>query len=78
MEMRPVSIEDIVKYNPLFDRYTWFSEDRDKFFEAFEKDEDGTIEKWTKPYAAYNETLKVRIFNSLPTAIRRIAVKVLK
>lgn len=75
MEMRPVSIEDIVKYNPLFDRHTWFSEDRDKFFEAFEKDEDGTIEKWTKPYAVADLTLRKRMFSCLPVWMRSLLLK---
>ena len=72
MEMRPVSIEDVVKYNPLFDRHTWFQEDRDKFFADFVKDEDGTIERWTNGYKMANLSFLKRLFNNLPILARKI------
>lgn len=75
MEMRLVSIEDIVRFNPLFDGHTWFSEDRNKFFKEFIKDEDGTIEKYTKPYQVAVMTIKKKIYNILPTKVRRIIQK---
>lgn len=78
MEMRQVSIEDVVKFNPLFDRHTWFSEDRDKFFAEFEKDEDGTIGKWTESFVVNNETMKSVIFTKLPVFVRKILIKVIK
>lgn len=78
MEMRQVSIEDVVEYNPLFDRHTWFSEDRDKFFAEFEKDEDGTIGKWTEGFVVNNETMKSVIFTKLPVFVRKILIKVIK
>ena len=78
MEMRQVSIEDVVKFNPLFDRHTWFSEDRDKFFAEFEKDEDGTIGKWTEGFVVNNETMKSVIFTKLPVFVRKILIKVIK
>lgn len=72
MEMRPVAIDDIVKFNPLFDRHTWFSEDRDKFFAEFTKDSIGTIEKYTKPYKPFTTSFKGKLFNILPVWMRRV------
>lgn len=71
MEMRPVSIDDIIRFNPLFDKHTWFSEDRDKFFEEFIRDEDGTIERYTRDYTPYKVSFKGVVFNYLPVFIRR-------
>lgn len=78
MEMRPVSIEDVVKYNPLFDRHTWFSEERDKFFEEFVKDEDGTIEKWTEGYKEAKVSIKNVVFNMIPKWLRQYLLIILQ
>ena len=77
MEMRPVSIDDIIRFNPLFDRHTWFSGDRDKFFDEFVKDEDGTIAKYTKPYQIATMSVKKRIFGILPNSLRRFLTRIL-
>lgn len=71
MEMRSVSIDDIIRFNPLFDKHTWFSEERDRFFEEFIRDEDGAIDKYTKPYTKHKESIKGLIYNYLPVFIRR-------
>lgn len=76
MKMREVSIDDIIKYNPLFDGNTWFSEDRDKFFSDFVLDDIGTIERYTKPYRVVKSSLKNKIFSSLPVWIRKILLKI--
>lgn len=78
MEMRQVSIEDVVEYNPLFDRHTWFSEDRDKFFAEFVKDEDGTIKRWTEAYVNANQSLKGKIFCILPELLRKYYLNIVK
>lgn len=70
MEMRQVTIDEIVKYNPLFDRHTWFSEERDKFFAEFKKDEDGTIDKWTEPYTVARLSIKKWVYSVFPVWIR--------
>ena len=75
MEMRPVSIDDIIRFNPLFDRHTWFSEDRDKFFDEFVKDEYGTIAKYTKPYQIATMSVKKRIFGVLPNSLIRFLTR---
>lgn len=77
MEMRPVSIDDIIRFNPLFDRHTWFSEDRDTFFDEFVKEEDGTIAKYTKPYQIATMSVKKRIFGILPNSLIRFLTRIL-
>lgn len=77
MEMRPISIDDIIRFNPLFDRHTWFSEDRDRFFEEFIRDEDGAIDKYTKPYQIATMSFKKRLFGMLPNSIRKYLTRIL-
>lgn len=71
MDVRPITIEDVVKYNPLFARQTWFSKDRDAFFADFVADADGAIQKWTVPAAEYRISLAKRLFIELPNWIKR-------
>lgn len=78
MIMYPVSIEDVVKYNPLFDRHTWFSKERNRFFAEFIKNEDIAIAKFTRPYKLAERTLKSRLFSYLPTWVRGIALNIRK
>ena len=75
MEMRPVSIEDIARYNPLFDRHTWFSTDRDAFFSEFVKDPDTTVARYTVPYTTSTLSRKRIIYDLLPTWLRRLYSK---
>lgn len=70
MEVRPITIEDIEKYNPLFVRQTWFSNDRDAFFKDFVSDADTAIKKWTVPATPYRVSLYRRIFQLLPTRMK--------
>lgn len=71
MDVRPITIEDVVKYNPLFARQTWFSKDRDSFFEDFCEDPSEAIKKWTKPYQLYNVGVIKTIFLYLPSIFKR-------
>ena len=72
MEMSTVTIEDVIEYNPLFDRQTWFSNERDRFFSEFANDADGTIEVYTKPYKVIKTSLKGKLYNILPVWLRRL------
>lgn len=78
MEMREVSIDDIVRFNPLFDGHTWFSKERDKFFAEFTQNEDETIIKYTKPYKVAVRSIKSRIFSILPTSVRWMIIKIIE
>lgn len=77
MEMRDVTIEDIIKYNPLFDGHTWFSEERDKFFAEFMKDEDVAIKKYTRPYKLCPISFRGHLFKSAPIWVRKAILKLL-
>lgn len=65
-------VSNIVKFNPLFERNTWFSKDRDAFFQDFVKDPRLAISKWTVPHTIYRPSLKRRIYNFLPTFLLNI------
>lgn len=72
MKVRPYDLSMVVRYNPLFSKQTWFSEDRDKFFNCFVKDPQLAIKTWTKPYEEYKANCKKIIFNHLPNAVRKL------
>ena len=66
MEIRPITVDDVVKYNPLFAKQTWFSKDRDTFFADFGADEDMAISKWTTPANVHNPSFVRQVYASLP------------
>lgn len=72
MHLLPCSVEDVVRFNPLFARQTWFSEKRDAFFADFAQAPAKTIAAWTTPCTEYADTLTHRVFGRLPVVLRRI------
>ena len=78
MIVLPCAVADIGKYNPLFERQTWFSSDRNQFFSDFVKDRETALDKWTTDAEVYKPSLKVRFFNLLPVSLRRVALKTIK
>ena len=74
MLVRPCPIDEVIKYNPLFARQTWFSKDRDKFFEEFKKDPKAAIRNWTKPYKHSEFTWKKRVCSFLPESLMRLYI----
>lgn len=72
MEIRPITIDDVVRFNPLFARQTWFSKDRDTFFADFEAGEDNSISKWTVPAIVHNPGFVRQVFASLPGWMKKI------
>ena len=75
MEIRPVQIEDVVRYNPLFDKHTWFSESRDAFFEDFIEDRNHAIMKWTHPYIESKRSIKRLIFDICSSRVRKLLLR---
>lgn len=76
MEIRPITIDDVVKFNPLFARQTWFSKDRDAFFADFGVDEDKAISKWTVPAIVHNPGFTRQVYTILPGWMKKIVLKV--
>lgn len=76
MEMREYDIDDVIKYNPLFDHHTFSSKNRDKFFEEFIEDPQTTIKKSTVPHIK-KKTCKSTILKIiLPTFILKLIYKI--
>lgn len=78
MNIREYSINDVIKYNPLFAHQTWFSKDRDKFFIEFSERPLHAIKNWTKEFSIYKYTFSQQIYDLLPNNIRRIIYKCYK
>lgn len=71
-------VAEIGKYNPLFERQTWFSKDRDLFFSDFTKDKESALDKWTTDAIIFKPTIKNKVFNVLPAFLRKVAIKVFR
>lgn len=71
MDVRPITIEDVVKYNPLFAQQTWFSKDRDAFFADFRKEPTEAIQKWTTPYQRHTSSFLRTIITYIPTGMKK-------
>jgi len=72
MRIYKCDIEDIKKYNPLFYKHTFYSEDREAFYTFFLSNPEKAINEWTIPSRKYSKSLKSKIFDNLPVIIRRI------
>lgn len=70
MNVRPCSIDDVIKYNPLFAQQTWFSNDRDSFFADFVKSPSLAIDKWTEPMIVSKYSIFRKVYDILPNYIR--------
>lgn len=68
----PCDISAIGKYNPLFERQTWFSEERNKFFNEYKINKEEAIKKWTVPATVFAKSIKQRLFDYLPVFVRRL------
>ena len=75
MEVRSYALDDVIKYNPLFARQTWFSKDRDQFFADFQQDPQAAITKWTKPYSEYKSSILRTVYQHLPLFVKHIIRK---
>ena len=68
-------VAEIGKYNPLFERQTWFSNERDRFFAEYIKDPISALETWTVDASTFEPSLKRKVYNSLPVFVRRAVLK---
>ena len=78
MKVLGCDVAEIGKYNPLFERQTWFSKDRDIFFANFIKDKEATLDRWTTDAIIFKPTTKNKVFNILPVFLRKVAIKVFR
>ena len=78
MKVLGCDVAEIGKYNPLFERQTWFSKDRDNFFANFIKDKEATLDRWTTDAIIFKPTIKNKVFNILPVFLRKVAIKVFR
>lgn len=71
MSLYPCSIEEIKKYNPLFYKQTYFSENRDLFFDEYVYRPEETVEKWTSKTVKYKKKITKKVYDVMPTPIRK-------
>lgn len=75
MEVFECLIEDIKEYNPLFYRQTWYSKDRDKFFDDFKSNPSVAIKTWTSNAKTNSRSLKRKLYDVLPVFVRHIILE---
>lgn len=75
MDIRSCSVEDVKKYNPLFANQTWFSMNRNKFFEEFKLNPIETIRKNTTQFYKVSWTPKRIIKVFCPSYLLKIISK---
>lgn len=75
MKMFSCTIDNIKRYNPLFFRQTWFSDKREEFFSDFVLAKEETIKNWTEPALEYNKSVKRKVYDILPTWMRKLIIK---
>lgn len=72
MRIHHYSIDDVIKFNPLFAHQTWASKDRDTFFVDFLASPEQAVKKWTKPYFEYKPSVFRACLNIMPEYLLRI------
>lgn len=76
MNLREYSIDDVVKYNPLFDHQTLASKNREQFFYDFFKEPQAAIRKSTVPFIRKRVTCTTIVRIILPSFILRLLYKI--
>lgn len=76
MNLREYSIDDVVKYNPLFDHQTLASKNREQFFSDFFKEPQAAIRKSTIPFIRKRVTCTTIVRIILPSFILRLLYKI--
>lgn len=78
MIMYECGVENIIKYNPLFAKQTWFSGNRNKFFDMFKRNPTEAIVQFTNPATEYRRPMIKKIYDCLPKSLRKILKKTCK
>lgn len=72
MDLYPCDISEIKKFNPLFCRQTYFSEQRDLFFNDFNLSPDVAIKKYTSTCnIKYKKKFAKKVYDLLPVKVRK-------
>ena len=75
MELHRCSVEDIERYNPIFSRHTFFSKDRDEFFEKYIDNPIKAINEITNDIVYHKRSLKSIVYMLLPKYVRAQLIK---
>lgn len=78
MNIFECNVNEIIKFNPLFAGHTWFSHNRDVFFNEFKVDKKKAILKWTKDDVTFCCHPKIMLFNHTPKIVRKVIMLFLK
>lgn len=76
-EIHQTDVSNVARFNPLFEKNTWFSNDRDSFFADFTKDPEEALNKWTVNYQLFRPSAKRTVYNLLPSSLLRILKRIL-
>ena len=75
MDLWECTTDDIIRFNPLFAKQTWFSDKRDSFFTEYVASPLETIQKWTHPHIRFKITFRQNVFDILPIFVRKLILK---
>ena len=76
MDVREYSLDEVIKYNPLFAHQTWASKNRDAFFCKFINAPNKTINEITHPLEIKKLTFKDYIKIYIPTSLLKILYRI--
>jgi hypothetical protein len=75
MKLYKHNIEEVIKYNPLFAKHTWFSKNRDTFFTQFIGNHQEAIKQNTTPLIEKKQNLRLLVKTITPTFIMKFILK---
>lgn len=78
MDVREYSLDEVIKYNPLFAHQTWASKNRDTFFDNFLTAPSKTINENTSPLKIKKMTLKDYVRTYSPSCLLNMLYKIKK
>ena len=78
MDMTETSIENVKEHNPLFHRQTFFSKQRDIFFDRFINAPKETVAHCTTPATVMRQKPIKAVTAHLPVGLRRFTIKVIR
>ena len=77
MEIKNISLDDVVRFNPLFSHQTKAISDRELFFNEFKKDKQSAIKKWTMPMVFHKTTFRKKVQFLLPQGLLNMIARIM-